>query len=86
MAEYEFTFKIVLVGEASLGKSYFTRNFCHNLFRSDTKMTIGVDFLVRNITTLGKNIKLPQSLYSIQYITVYPTMKSGNIYIHRNHI
>ena len=58
MAEYEFTFKIVLVGEASLGKSYFTRNFCHNLFRSDTKMTIGVDFLVRNITTLGKNIKL----------------------------
>jgi len=49
MAEYDFTFKIVLVGDASEGKSYFAKIFCYNLFNSDTRMTIGVDFFVRSI-------------------------------------
>ncbi|TKJ24142.1 MAG: hypothetical protein CEE43_00225 [Promethearchaeota archaeon Loki_b32] len=57
MAEYDFTFKIVLVGDASEGKSYFARSFCYNIFNSDTRMTIGVDFFVRSINMLGKNIK-----------------------------
>ena len=57
MAECDFTFKIVLVGDASEGKSYFARSFCTNLFNYDTRMTIGVDFFVRIINMLGKNIK-----------------------------
>jgi len=57
MAEYDFTFKIVLVGDASEGKSYLAKSFCYNLFSSDTRMTIGVDFFVRSINMLGKNIK-----------------------------
>lgn len=57
MAEYDFTFKIILVGDESEGKSYFARSFCYNLFNSDTRMTIGVDFFVRSINMLGKNIK-----------------------------
>ncbi len=57
MAEHEFTFKIVLVGDASEGKSYFARSFSYNIFNSDTGITIGVDFFVRIINILGKNIK-----------------------------
>ncbi|MEE9377304.1 MAG: Rab family GTPase [Candidatus Lokiarchaeia archaeon] len=57
MAEYDLTFKIVLVGDASEGKSYFARSFCYNLFNIDTRITIGVDFFVRRINMLGKNIK-----------------------------
>ena len=57
MVGYDFTFKIVLVGEASEGKSYLTRSFSYNLFDTDTKMTIGLDFFVRYINLLGKNIK-----------------------------
>ena len=57
MVGYDFTFKIVLVGDASEGKSYFARNFCYNIFNSETRLTIGVDFLVRRLNMHGKNIK-----------------------------
>ncbi len=57
MAEYDFTFKIVLVGDASEGKSYFARSFCYNLFNNDTRITIGVDFFIRSLNLLGQNIK-----------------------------
>ncbi|MFX0138520.1 MAG: Rab family GTPase [Candidatus Hodarchaeota archaeon] len=57
MVEYDYTFKIILVGDASEGKSYFARSFCRNLFDNDTRLTIGVDFLVRSISMVGKNIK-----------------------------
>lgn len=57
MAECDFTFKIVLVGDASEGKSYFAKSFCYNLFSINTRITIGVDFFVRMINMLGKNIK-----------------------------
>jgi len=57
MTDYDFTFKIVLVGEASEGKSYFARNFCYNLFNNDTRITIGVDFFIRNLNKFGQNIK-----------------------------
>ncbi len=57
MAGYDFTFKIVLVGDTSEGKSYFAKNFCYDLFNNETRLTIGVDFFVRSLNTLGKNIK-----------------------------
>lgn len=57
MALYDFTFKIVLLGDESEGKSYFARNFCYNLFNNDSRMAIGVDFFVRQVNTLSKNVK-----------------------------
>ncbi|NVM38556.1 MAG: GTP-binding protein [Candidatus Lokiarchaeota archaeon] len=57
MAESDFTFKIVLVGDESEGKSYFARSFCYNLFSADSGITIGVAFFVRMINILGKSIK-----------------------------
>jgi len=57
MTDYDFTFKIVLVGDVSEGKSYFARNFCYNLFNSNSMITIGVDFFVRSLNMLGQNIK-----------------------------
>jgi len=57
MTDYDFTFKIVLVGDVSEGKSYFAKNFCYNLFNSNSMITIGVDFFVRSLNMLGQNIK-----------------------------
>lgn len=57
MAESDFTFKIVLIGDESEGKSYFARRFSYNLFSADTGITIGVEFFVRVVNILGKNIK-----------------------------
>ena len=65
MAGYDFTFKIVLVGDASEGKSYFARRFSHNLFSADTGITIGVDFFVRVLNILGNSIKIQILLYEI---------------------
>ena len=57
MTDYDFTFKIVLVGEASEGKSNFARNFCYNIFNNDSRVTIGVDFFIRNLNIFGQNVK-----------------------------
>ncbi|MFX1366723.1 MAG: Rab family GTPase [Promethearchaeota archaeon] len=57
MAEYDFTYKIILFGDASEGKSYFARSFCNQLFMSDTGITIGVDFFVRLIEIFGIKVK-----------------------------
>lgn len=57
MVGYDLTLKIVLIGEASEGKSYFVQNFCYDFFNSDSKLTIGVDFFVRTQNILGQNIK-----------------------------
>ncbi|MFX1501535.1 MAG: Rab family GTPase [Promethearchaeota archaeon] len=57
MAEYDFTYKIILFGDASEGKSYFARSFCNQLFMSDTGITIGVDFFIRVTEIFGINVK-----------------------------
>ena len=55
---YDATFKIVLIGDPNSGKATLTERFTTNLFKSDTKMTVGVDFEVKNLVIDDKRIKL----------------------------
>lgn len=55
---YDAIFKIVLFGDAGCGKTTLTRRYMTNLFVSDTKMTIGVDFEVKTVEMDGLQIKL----------------------------
>jgi small GTP-binding protein len=55
---YDATFKIVIFGDAGTGKTTLTRRFLTNLFVSDSKMTIGVDFEVKSLIVLEKKVKL----------------------------
>ena len=55
---YYATLKIVLFGDAGTGKVELTQRFLTNLFVSDSKMTIGVDFEVKSLTVDGKKVKL----------------------------
>jgi small GTP-binding protein len=55
---YDATFKIVIFGDAGCGKTTLTQRFLTNLFVSDSKMTIGVDFEVKSLVVDGKNVKL----------------------------
>jgi small GTP-binding protein len=55
---YDATFKIVIFGDAGTGKEVLTQRFLTNLFVSDSKMTIGVDFEVKSLVVDGKNVKL----------------------------
>ncbi|TKJ22953.1 MAG: hypothetical protein CEE43_04360 [Promethearchaeota archaeon Loki_b32] len=58
MASYDFTFKILLLGDASVGKTSFTKRYCYNIFNPSERLTIGVDFHVKTIELNDRRIKL----------------------------
>ena len=55
---YDYTFKVLLLGEYPEGKAYLANSFCNSSFHSNTKLTIGVDFHVKSVRVLGRAIKL----------------------------
>ena len=55
---YDTTFKVVLFGEPEVAKANLTQKFLTNLFVSDSKMTIEVDFEVKSLVVGGKKVKL----------------------------
>ena len=56
--EYDFLFKILLVGNAGVGKSSITKRFTQDIFYEHHISTIGVDFTVKTFQIDGKTIKL----------------------------
>ena len=52
------TFKILLLGDPSAGKSSFILSFCEDKFNEDCLTTIGVDQNVKFIKKDGKKFKL----------------------------
>jgi len=58
MPNYDYTFKILLLGDASVGKTSFTKRYCYNIFNPSERLTIGVDFHVKTIDLNNKTIKL----------------------------
>jgi small GTP-binding protein len=58
MSSYDYTFKLLLLGEASVEKTTFTKRYCYNIFNPSERLTIGVDFHVKTIETQGTRIKL----------------------------
>ncbi len=55
--EYDFLFKVVLIGDSGVGKSNLLSRFTRNEFNLESKSTIGVEFATRSIKVDGKVIK-----------------------------
>lgn len=55
---YDATYKVVLFGDPGVEKTQLFQRFLTNLFKSDTKMTIGVDFEVKSLEIDDKKVKL----------------------------
>eukprot|EP00300_Choanocystis_sp_HF-7_P005443 c14083_g1_i3.p1 GENE.c14083_g1_i3~~c14083_g1_i3.p1 ORF type:complete len:132 (-),score=22.58 c14083_g1_i3:402-797(-) len=55
--EYDYLFKVVLIGDSGVGKSNLLSRFTRNEFTLESKSTIGVEFATRSIQTEGKVIK-----------------------------
>ena len=55
---YDAIFKIVIFGDGGCGKTTLLKRYITNLFMSDTKMTIGVDFETKTLTFDGLQVKL----------------------------
>lgn len=56
--KYDFVFKILLIGNSSVGKSSLLLRFSDNIFHETFLPTIGVDFKIRTIEQAGSIIKL----------------------------
>lgn len=57
-SHYDYTFKILLLGDASVGKTSFTKRYCYNIFNPSERLTIGVDFHVKTVDINHTKIKL----------------------------
>ncbi|CAB1454248.1 unnamed protein product [Pleuronectes platessa] len=55
--EYDFLFKVVLIGDSGVGKSNLLSRFTRNEFNLESKSTIGVEFATRSIQVDSKTIK-----------------------------
>jgi len=58
MEDYKFLFKIVLVGNAGVGKTCLVRRFTQGVFPGGQGATIGVDFMIKTLTVNGIRVKL----------------------------
>ena len=61
--EYEFLFKILLLGDSGVGKSCIILRYIENSFSQNLMNSIGVDFKLKNIEIDGKKVKLQIVLY-----------------------
>lgn len=56
--EYDYIFKLLMIGDSGVGKSSLMNRFSDNLFNETYINTIGVDFKIRTIELNGKVVKL----------------------------
>ena len=56
--EYDYLFKMLIIGDSGVGKSSLMNRFSDNVFSESYINTIGVDFKIRTIEVNGKMIKL----------------------------
>ncbi|CAI9769280.1 unnamed protein product [Fraxinus pennsylvanica] len=55
--DYDYLFKIVLIGDSGVGKSNLLSRFTRNEFCLESKSTIGVEFATRTLQVEGRTVK-----------------------------
>ncbi|KAJ0669871.1 Ras-related protein Rab11B [Helianthus annuus] len=55
--DYDYLFKLVLIGDSGVGKSNLLSRFAKNEFNLESKSTIGVEFATRSIRVDDKIVK-----------------------------
>lgn len=56
--DYDYLFKLLLIGNSAVGKSSLLLRFSDNVFNESFLPTIGVDFKIRTFDLSGKTVKL----------------------------
>lgn len=62
MDDYKFLFKVVLVGNAGVGKTCLVRRFTQGLFPPGQGATIGVDFMIKTVEVGNEKVKVSCNL------------------------
>ncbi|KAK6031390.1 Ras family protein, partial [Ostertagia ostertagi] len=58
MEEYEYLFKIILVGGTGVGKTSLVQRYTQGIFHQNTLATVGVDFRVKTVNVDKDKVKL----------------------------
>jgi len=56
--DYDYSFKIILIGDSGVGKSSIVNVYCDENFSDSLQSTIGVDFKIKTVDVNNKKIKL----------------------------
>lgn len=56
--DYDFLFKLLIIGDSGVGKSCLLLRFADDVFTESYISTIGVDFKIRTLELQGKTLKL----------------------------
>ena len=57
-SEYDYLFKLLLIGNSGVGKSCLLLRFSDDTYTNDYISTIGVDFKIKTVELDGKTVKL----------------------------
>ena len=60
--EYDYLFKIVLIGDAGVGKTSIVRRYTDGIFTSAGIPTIGVDFCIKTLQIGSSAVKVRVSV------------------------
>ncbi|KAF9162651.1 Ras- protein Rab-11A [Actinomortierella ambigua] len=55
--EYDYLYKVVLIGDSGVGKSNLLSRFTQNEFSLESRSTIGIEFATRTVDISGKTVK-----------------------------
>ena len=55
---FDYMFKLLIIGNSSVGKTSFLFRYSDNSFAASFVSTVGIDFKVKTVHQHGKNIKL----------------------------
>ena len=57
-SNYQYIFKLILIGNNGVGKSCILQRYLKHTFEESYKCTIGVDFLMKSVIINGQTVKL----------------------------
>lgn len=57
-SDFNFVFKVLVLGDSSVGKSSLIQRFHSNVFDQKLPTTIGVDFFIHDFEVGGKKVKV----------------------------
>ena len=68
--DYDYLFKVVVIGDAGVGKTCVVKRYCDGGFSDTGIPTIGVDFSIKTLKVGTKTLKVNAFIYSIFKILI----------------
>ncbi len=58
MKEHDLVYKVIIFGDGGVGKTTLTQRYLTGFFNEGSRLTIGVEFYIKNLEIADKSVKL----------------------------